>query len=336
MVMNKLLKMAGKGDNGTVQGVAVSDNGEVRTVDGAVVTRVDSFSVEAGGVSAYYITKTERPSRVFVFLESGYIDQPYELTIEEAAINTDSNYGIIDNTPHSRTALRDPTLPKPIISSGARELVSGNGQRQRAYTDLTDGTANGIAYQFKNNSTTETMVGKIVVVSYPYEILAVESSLRTTETIQALSLTVEDIKNKIEQPTVRIQEPEYSSTTIEFDGTNNLELLYESDNRTVVEYLEFGCTVQEPVRLAIYAKKSDGTTTDYIGPASLDSGHTAPYSVGSTDLHKGSLFDVYLGEEEGGKLCLNRYLTFPHGVVIYAMTRGAAAKVTLRLYAIRG
>lgn len=321
--MSKLMRVAGKDNSGKVKGVSISENGEIRVSDGASIVSVDSFDLAAGSLPKNHTRQVDKPCRVFIFVDSAVKEVPYEVTISSGLLDTAANYMVTD-APES-FKIRNEILPKKIESNGDEALVSGNGHRSSAYTDLFNTVGNGLSYQVINKGATN-LTGKVVLVSYPYSVVQHKEEDMAAEIVSGLSAVLR------EKPVI---EPDYISTIAEFDGSKTQEDLYETDNHTVIEFLEFACTNTSTVRLYIYGKKSDGTLTETIGQLTIDTAKSAPYTVESSMAHNASLFDASISDT-AGKLSLNRYLTFPNGVKITAGTLGVAAKVALRVYAIRG
>ena len=111
--------------------------------------------------------------------------------------------------------------------------------------------------------------------------------------------------------------------------------IYETDTYTRIEYLEFASTNPDLPSIQIIPKNKSGPNQNALGIARHETGGGGPMSMKNLDESMSSLFDKLHRDTDGAKYALNRYLTFPHGVLINITPGGFTSNFALRGYAVK-
>ena len=200
-----------------------------------------------------------------------------------------------------------------LESSGQFDLLKGHGSRSRAFTSI-NATPGTIFNPNIENLGQETLTFNVVVVKYPHSAALVE----------LLSTPEEYVADTI------------NATSSSADPTEGPVTLYETDTYTRIEYLEFASNNPDVPVIQIYPKLKGGVTLGLsLGVARHATGGGTHMSMENLDVAKSSLFDKLHRGADGAKYALNRYLTFPHGVLIRITSGTSGANFAVRGYAVK-
>lgn len=315
---DKVLKIAGKNAAGLVKGISVTNGGEINVSSGAKVQYTRSGALEAGKVASFY-SEIGTNSRIFIIVNNTYTT-PYKVDGFVYYIHADSS--LEHPLPDNRILLSGVTTPELVVQSdGNKELVSGNGTRSLAYTNLTPSIASAVRFALTNTSSSSNLEYIVAVVSYPNE-QRVAKAEAPTQVAKQYDYIPETVNNSIIIPAS-------DSTAV---------VLYETNTYTTIEYLEFTARDLEQPALYISPKSKDGSVLSPIGQGNIATGTGRASTIGVILNEGNSLLDITESTTQGVRVTLNRYMTFPHGVRITVANYGdnpREVRCNLRAYAIK-
>lgn len=303
---NKVLKIAGKDPSGNALGVSVNSFGEMLVSDPASVIFQENIS-EAAGDSHDFSFFCGSPFRIFFFINSGNepsVPWDIKITYEQVWKEGDASA--------SRRSLI--TADKVVVESdGSPEVVTGNGVRAAAYSDLIVSVGNYITARLTNKDPSRPLVGKIFVVKY------------------GVAEVLQDIVSDKSYPDTILAQVVVDSET------PATQVLYETDDYTRIEYLEVGSNNKDYPSFQIIPKDAEGGLLTALGMVGSNTGAGGGMNMRSMDENFSSLFDRMYRADDGAKYSLNRYMTFPHGVRILFIKGSSpvGTSFAIRGYAVR-
>lgn len=302
--MKNVLKVAGKDHAGLVRGMSVTDQGALKTNDGRVVIYEEKTSVTAGG-SHNFSFHCDSPFVVYFFIDGAEKSLPWDLKLTgERVVNEERTFD------ESRLLL--PAINKIVLESDGELFVPiGNGQRSAAYTDVIRSHGNRISMSLTNNATVDDLIGKIFVVRLPHAASGIGVDVESAEVI--------------------------AGQVVVDENTPETVIVYETNSYTRIEYLEIGSNHISRPDFQIRPKSADGTVPAALGIVERNTGSGSGFSMRILDDHYSSLFDRLYRASDGSKYALNRYMTFPHGVIITCLktTASVGTSFAIRGYAVR-
>lgn len=307
---DKVLKIAGKNPEGNSQGVSVDSNGNLLTSESAEIILQREVTKAAGEVE-FLNFHCGSPFKIFFFIDdSNNTDVPWEIRISSERVWKEG-----EDSSSRRILPLGASLGNTVVieSDGSVDVVTGNGTRASAYSDLLKPSGNHIQAILTNNDPSRPLVGRIFVVKY------------------AESRAIWDNPSAQDYPDV------INSQIVVDEETPATQVLYETDDFTRIEYLEIGSNNATSPSLQIRPKDQNGNDPWSLGIMNQNTGTGGGMSMAGLDENRSSLFDKMYREADGSKYALNRYMTFPYGVKL-VVVKGSAPVGTsfgIRGYAVR-